>query len=500
MEGTRPRVARDREGVASGTVGTWYFSTMLLLLLGGIIPLVFTRTDIASLSKPPVLLSIVITEWASLRLVTLLAKGRANLVQITFWVFVYVWLGLTALAQTVAQRFPIPGPGLSAGAQSKALIAVLMGLVSYEAGLLARRSIGASSRARWFRNRQVVLGRVLAIAALGGAGAGFALWNHGLGVLFGSRYAAAEAVYGQASPGLRLDQAGNKAVGLLQATFIWAPAFLALLILVAVAKASNGHARQGFERFVSSTRGRALVIGLGLANVLVNNPISSPRYRLGGIALALVAVAWPLFTPLRLRAWSCTLIIGVLFAFPLLDVFRYDDRTIDVSPLSEQLLSSPDFAMFQQEVNAQAYVEQNGFTFGEQVLGVAFGYVPRALWPGKPIDTGNLIVTSDAINASASLWATVFVDGGLLAVAVTFFAYGWITRLFEGLYVRGWRDSSFIAVGVPLYASFQLILLRGDLQPAVGQLAPLLVALIAVTRRQERGAETVCSNARPSRV
>jgi len=399
---------------------------------------------------------------------------------------VYIWFGLAALAQTVEQRFPIASQTFSEGHQIEALLVIIVGLAAYEIGLLAYPSVAAPKLFRWSASRQISLRRVWVIAGLGAAGTLFALWRYGLRVLLSSRYTAAEAVYGGPGPGVRLDQGGNKALGLLEVTLVWAPAFLALYLLLVLDKTPETSLQPRSNRFTSSARARMMLIGLVIANLFVNNPISSPRYRFGGVALALLAVLWPLFNRRRLRLWVCGLLFGVMVAFPLLEVFRYDTRNTDIAPLKELLLTSPDFGMFQQELNAQVYVDEQGFTLGEQVLGVVLGYFPRALWPGKPIDTGDLIVRTNAINASASLWATVFVDGGFLAVVATFLAYGWLTRICEQQYLWRWQESSFIAAAIPLYAGFQIILLRGDLQPAVGSLAPLLVMLLFVSRRSGR--------------
>ena len=478
----------DRRRGGSRTSTGWS-PPLLLLLLGGVFPLIFTELDPRSLFDPPVLLALLITQWASLRIAGILVAGKPHIVRATFWIFVYIWFGLAALAQTVEQRFPIASQTFSEGHQIEALLAIIVGLAAYEIGVLAYPSVAAPKLVRWSASRQISIQRVWVIACFGAAGTLFALWSYGLRVLLSSRYTVAEAIYGRPAPGVRLDQGGNKALGLLEVTLVWAPAFLALYLLLVLDKTPETSVRPRSNRFTSSTRARMMLIGLVIANLLVNNPISSPRYRFGGVALALLAVVWPLFNPRRLRLWICGLLFGVMVAFPLLEVFRYDTRNTDIAPLKELLLTSPDFGMFQQELNAQLYVDEQGFTFGKQVLGVVLGYFPRALWPGKPIDTGNVIVRTNAINASASLWATVFLDGGLLAVAVTFLAYGWLTRIWEEQYLRRWRESSFIAAAIPLYAGFQIILLRGDLQPAVGSLAPLLVMLLFVSRRSGRPLE-----------
>jgi hypothetical protein len=484
IDEARSRVALNGRRRGYRTAPGWS-PLILLLLLGVGFPLVFTELDADSVFDAPVLLSLLVIQWASFRITGLLIRGKPKLVQATFWVFVYIWFGLAALAQTVEQRFPIANQSFSEGHQIEALLTIIVGLITYEVGLLAYPAISGRKLLRWSGSRQIKLRRVWLVAAFGAVGALFALWSYGIGVLVSSRYTVAEAVYGRPSAGMRLDQGGNKALGLLEVTLVWAPAFLALYLLLVLERTPAGSQGQR-SCTVSSARARMVLIGLVGANLLVNNPISSPRYRFGGVALALLAVVWPLFSPRRFRLWLCGLIFGVMVAFPLLEVFRFDERNTQIAPLKELLLTSPDFGMFQQELNAQLYVDEEGFTFGEQTLGVVLGYFPRALWPGKPIDTGNVIVRTDAINASASLWATVFIDGGLLAVAITFFAYGWVTRISEQQYLRRWRQSSFIAAAVPLYAGFQIILLRGDLQPAVGSLAPVVVMLLLVSRRSSQ--------------
>jgi hypothetical protein len=218
--------------------------------------------------------------------------------------------------------------------------------------------------------------------------------------------------------------------------------------------------------------------------MVANNPIGNPRYRVGGVLFALLVVSWPLRTAYRFRVAVLGLLVGILLVFPFADIFRYDTAALEIVPVKDELVSSPDFGMFQQEVNAQLYVDAQGHTFGEQLAGAAFVFVPRSLWPGKPIDAGNLIVRTQQINASASLWATVFVDGGWIAVCLVFVGYGRITGRFEDLFLRDSKGFSFVAAAVPLFAAFQIFLLRGDLQPAVGELALLPLLLFFVTRRQ----------------
>lgn len=464
------------------TLGRWHLATILLLLFGFLFPLLFTNVRLSSLRLTPVLLSIVVIEWSAVRIVNLLLKGEARLIQATFWSFVYVWFGLAALAQTAGQRFPILNQSFSLRHQTNAVLTVIIGLAAYEVGMAARHRAKAPLAAiRALSAREIDSRRVWMVAFFGLFTVLVAVATVGLAVLFSSRAGVTEAFLGAPSPGQRPDQVSNKASGLLRAVLTWSPAFLALYLLLILRQARRSGAIRK-ATLISSVPATGLLLALFIGTAIANNPFGTPRYRIGGVVFALLLACWPARTPRRYSLILISLLSGILFIFPLADVFRNETRNYEITPLATELAVSPDFGMFQQEVNAQLYVDRMGFTFGDQVLGVVFAFVPRSVWPEKPIDTGNLISRTDRINASASLWATVFVDGGWLAVATVFLFYGWLTGVFEDLFLRS-HGVSFLTAAVPLFAAFQLLLLRGDLQPAVGELALLPVLLLFCTRR-----------------
>ena len=70
-------------------------------------PILFAEPTLSSLSKLSVVLAWLITIYAGSRLWWLAVEGRDRTISLTFWLFVYVWLGLGALANTVSQQFPL---------------------------------------------------------------------------------------------------------------------------------------------------------------------------------------------------------------------------------------------------------------------------------------------------------------------------------------------------------------------------------------------------------
>jgi hypothetical protein len=226
-----------------------------------------------------------------------------------------------------------------------------------------------------------------------------------------------------------------------------------------------------------------MIVVMAIVNLFANNPISNPRYRFGGVALALLIAVWPMGRPARFRAAVVGLLALLIVIFPYAAVFRYDQRVLQLTPVKQQLVGSADFGMFQQELNGVVYVDQHGYTLGRQTLGGVLSFVPRAVWKNKPLDTGTLISRARFINASSTLWTEANVEFGWIGIFGALAVYGYLSRLFDEAYVsREKGQISVIGAAVPLFAAFQIFLVRGSFQPAFGELAPVAVAFLLCVR------------------
>ncbi len=473
-----------------GRQAGWGLATSLGLLLAVIGPIVFSRPTLDSFMHAPVVLAFAITLYAAARLWLLLMAGSNRPISLTFWLFVYVFFGLAALANVVTQQFPLLGQTFAERTEIDALLTIVVGLAGYEVGRLAAQSRRVQERWTHRLNRPTVrIRRVTVIGLVGIITVTYFTVKYGLGTRFSSRDTATETFFGPGQRHVSSFLRQDKASGLLRIALDWIPIFVALYLLLcnwqvrrAHARAAGGVARWGLRRYT-------LLVALAVGVLLADNPFSGPRARFLGVAIALLLAVWPLVTPRRFRIFVAILVVGQLFVYPSADVFRNQKRVLHTASLSTQFRTNPSFGMFQQEVNAQVYVRDKGHTWGRQLVGVALGWVPRKYWSGKPKTTGELVfpAANQTIPTSLSIWGWAFVEGGMPWVFIVLAAYGWAAGLLESAYRRRPRDrASFAAVAAPLFAAFQTLVIRGELQTAVADLAPVALLVIVACGLRSR--------------
>ncbi|MCU1353200.1 MAG: hypothetical protein JWM05_2409 [Acidimicrobiales bacterium] len=483
------------------TLAAWGLGTAVFIVLAGLLPVVFTGIDLDAVRRPPVALALVITWYSSLRLAQLITLGRDAPVRLTFWVYVYLWLGLATTAQVIADRFPLPYQTFDSSTQVTTLACILLGLLAYDLGVtIGGRSAGASTIGRHLNDLEIAPRRVWGLAVLGTLSTAYFTAKTGLSTRFSSRITASSAFY--SVPGtIRLDLIQNKASALIRISLLWMPVFVALYLLLYLYRSSQqgGQVDPPDRRWVTSLRARRLLGLLIMVNVLSGNPLSNPRYRFGGIMIALAIAFFPQRSVTRFRVGAIAIIAVLVIVFPYAAIFRYDQRATPKGPLSGQLIGSADYGMFQQQLNGFVYVSDHGHTMGRQVMGAVLSPVPRMIWKNKPIATGDLVSRTSAINASSDLWTEANVDFGLAGVTVFFLFYGWATRVFDDAYhKRSLRKPSVVGAAVPLFAAFQIFLVRGALQPAFGELAPIAVVFVCCLRRPRPAATPAAAPVHPA--
>lgn len=445
-------------------------AVQLLLILAFLLPVAFCMAIPRTTSKLEALAAWLVVFYSSLRLALLALKGERNLLSLTFWVFVYVWLGLAPMLQLMTGEFPQRGTyGTATALWSVAL--VLVGLAMYDLGY-ALASIYAP-RAPWlpraFSSRVASSGRTIAIG-LAGSVVTLALVQSlgGLAGIVVSRWELVTRVR-------EIVGDAGAAQLLLFNTFLRVPVFIALYVSLMLWR----HRRAG-----PALVGAVLV--LSVLNLAVNNPLNSPRFWFGTVLLGLALALVPWQKSYTFSLWALGIVLALVLVFPYADLFRATIEP-DVTRVESWrlLVEKADYDAFQQVMNAVLHVSDEGLSYGKQFLGTSLFWIPRTVWPDKPVSSGELVAETSGYqytNLSFPLWAEAYIDGGILALMLVFLLYGFGTARLELAFVREQpRNLTFLSLVVPIYAAYQFFLLRGALMSAFAYFIPIIGLLLLCT-------------------
>jgi hypothetical protein len=404
-----------------------------------------------------------------LALAYILGSGQPRPLHLGFWSFSYGWLGLAPIVQLSHDTYPLTVI-FSQTIAFRASAITEVGLLAYTVTwVLSSRESLRPSRYRYLDGRAIVWRRVVVIAVIATVATIYTVPHlGGLHAVFTSRQATNEVPSAGVSKAKQSVSAWGASV----------PAFWALLALLFVSR-TNG------RRAIRTIGGAFLLAVLVVVNVVINNPISQPRFWAGTVLLGIV------FATTRARVnWrlvSATFVILLIVAFPYVDYFRYTHAgPITVTSMSSQLAANDDYDAYQQEETAVFYQGKTGY-HPNYALGSLFFFVPRSIWASKPDDTGTILATynGDSLtNRSAPLWIETYLWAGFPAVAIAFAAIGWFHTRTDRIFARGFTSGDRLGrILIPAVAFFQIIVLRGSLLQSMGPLTLLVVLPFLLSRR-----------------
>ncbi|WP_424215390.1 hypothetical protein ACN20G_06095 [Streptomyces sp. BI20] len=452
------------------------------------LPLFVTSQPGAGARDAAFWLQLALAVYAGARLSAMVLTSRRKLLQGSFWLFVYMALGVAPLAQAVLGQVPTPVVGPRSDL-TWAIALILIGCIAFDVGVLLARHRPAERAGGSRKERQPIMTHrrrmyLLAVLAFLG-GAAFVMKLGGPAVFFSSRQ---EIIAGIEEAGVSNDD-GQAGQALLRG-FGTVPALLALLL---------------YTRWLitsSIARRKPVVIatwaGLAVLNIIVNNPISNPRYWFLTVMFALLFTVFPTSAAMYRVALSMAVVVALLL-FPFADRFRYDEknyRPVETTSFLEPM-ALKDYDQVGMFANTVTFSDSGpGHFYGRQLAGSIFFAVPRSLWEGKPKDTGVMVgqwMGTVNTNLSSPIWAELWLDFGPLGMTAGLMGMGYASARVDRRYARRATrrtpPGSLISVVVPLVAGYSFILLRGPLLQASGRvaIAALCLALVA-THRTDKGA------------
>lgn len=436
--------------------GRLVLATLSVMVLSVAMPATMLATVPEEPRSTAWLLTLGVMLWSGLRLSMVWVAGDARLFDFFFWLYTYIFMGMAPTAQIRSGLVSTTTPGVDVALDTPAALVVWLGIIAYEVGRgwMVLRERAATRKPQRGLPAAVDERRAYLLVLAGLLGSGFFLARMGVTLAFSSRTQAAAA---------RVAAWPDPAV----AAMVYAAAIYPLLI-AAGALSEVRRARRPGQRRLALTLGIAFSC---LVLLLIVNPIASARYTFGTMAFGLIAYLGSLRTRARARLTMLGTIFGFLFVFPLADAFRRDVTDFSRSGFFDEYLGNPDYDSFWQIANAIDFWTSGNARPLNQLLGSLFFWVPRALWPGKPMDTGTLLAQYrgyDFGNLSAPLWSEMMVNGGWIAVGVGFLLVGAGLRAFDTRLRRAFSEGGLWAIVGAVFPVYLTILLRGSLLQATG--------------------------------
>jgi hypothetical protein len=209
-----------------------------------------------------------------------------------------------------------------------------------------------------------------------------------------------------------------------------------------------------------------------IPGILFNFPLALPRY----LTLT-IYLGWALAAGLdvfkRRHAFGLMLLPLFMLVAPLSTVTRYsgtsmNERLQDPGAVFQRAVILTDYDAWSSLCRVMQYVEAQGATQGRQLMGVALFFVPRSVWPSKPIGSGAFLFNELNLgfnNVACTFLAEGYINFGMLGSIVFAALMALIVAGYDGWY---WRRGGRLRFTLPRLFYFVAIgmlffILRGDL-------------------------------------
>lgn len=231
------------------------------------------------------------------------------------------------------------------------------------------------------------------------------------------------------------------------------------------------------------------VIGL-LLMIIVNFPTGTARFWAASIYIGiLIIIIRKLKNP---YLFKLIILLGLFVIFPLLNIFRRNsfsniaDVSISIPNPADAFLVG-DYDSYSMLARAIIFVRKEHITYGKQLLGNLLFFIPRNLWPEKPIGSGGMIAKNfnwRFSNVSMPFIGEGYINFGFLGIIFFAIFLAVITSRADSSYESNLNKPtiSVIELIYPFSLGFLFFIMRGDLLSSlsyyIGFLVPILLILI----------------------
>ncbi|MBE2166025.1 oligosaccharide repeat unit polymerase [Acinetobacter oleivorans] len=212
-------------------------------------------------------------------------------------------------------------------------------------------------------------------------------------------------------------------------------------------------------------------------------PTSIPRFMVAFIYLPIfLAYFKSMKKPIYI---TCVMLFSLFLVFPFLNQFRYFSTDTQLSFIPDKnFFIQGHFDAYQ---NFMDVLRFDFVTYGHQLLGVIFFFIPRVFWSNKAVGSGYQLAENNGYffnNISMPFVAEGFVNFGYLGILFFSIFLGLIMKIIDTLYLTRFefRDNNYlIYTGTFLCASF-FFMFRGDLMSSFSSMLAGVIALYIAGR------------------
>ena len=177
----------------------------------------------------------------------------------------------------------------------------------------------------------------------------------------------------------------------------------------------------------------------------------------------------------------------MIFIFPILDIFRWfklEDNFSSTKNMNLDYFFAGHFDAFQNFVRT---IDLNYHTYGYQLSGVLFFFVPRAIWPSKPEGSGFLLADKAYLsfnNISMPLVSEFYLDFSYIGIFIGMFILGILYRYLDRKMTQiGPIDNHKKIILIIAYTEFcclQFYLLRGNLLACTAFISSIMSSVLLI--------------------
>ncbi|MCF7456230.1 O-antigen polysaccharide polymerase Wzy [Vibrio sp. A1-1] len=211
--------------------------------------------------------------------------------------------------------------------------------------------------------------------------------------------------------------------------------------------------------------------------LLCASPLGMPRFMVAALYIPLLVILIPRL--LSGNNYALLLCGGITFVFPFLDNFRRlgESDSITLMP-SLDFFVGGHFDSYQSILRA---IELDFVSYGYQLLGSLFFFIPRSIWPDKPIGSGAEIAKKANYvfdNISANYLAEGFVNFGYVGILVFIIFFSFLaSSLDNGFWKKRNKNNNYFNLTYLVLVSNTTIVMRGDLNIAINSTVSLCLAI-----------------------